>query len=269
MRHALVLAALATLVTAAAGCSDSSADTEPTSTIEVPATTVPPTTGAPTSVASTTVPPTTVPPATVPPTTAPPTTVPPTTTTLPALGAGSTLHVLPVGADAGPGWGTTHSEYPATDVFAACGTTIVSPVDGTVVHVRTEDAWDAAVDDPATRGGRSVAVLGDDGVRYYMAHLDTIEPATVVGAAVTAGQPIATLGRTGRASACHLHFALSVLCPGPEWSVRRGVIWPYPYLDDWRDGIDASPVDELIAWSAANPDACAAAMADPHAGNAG
>ena len=47
--------------------------------------------------------------------------------------------------------------------------------------------------------------------------------------------------------------------------MRRGVVWPHTYLDDWRAGGQRSPADEVNAWVAANPNACAEAMADPHA----
>ena len=72
---------------------------------------------------------------------------------------------MPVADVDAAGWGSTHSGYSATDIFAACGAQIVSPVNGSVLEVRTVDSRDPAVDNPATRGGRSVALLGDDGVR--------------------------------------------------------------------------------------------------------
>ena len=182
-----------------------------------------------------------------------------TTTTV----ATTTPYVVPVVDVAAAGWGTTHAGYRATDIFIGCGAEVVTPVNGEVIEVRTVDRWDPSIDNPATRGGRSVAILGDDGVRYYVAHLDTID--VVQGARVRAGDPIATVGRTGRTSACHVHFAISPPCPGPEWSVRRGAIWPYPYLDAWAVGEQRSPVDEVDRWVADHPDACAEAMADPFA----
>lgn len=199
------------------------------------------------------------------------TTSPPTTTTLAPATTSTTLaptttpHVVPVADSAAAGWGTTHSGYPATDIFVSCGASIVSPVNGVLLEVRTVDSWEPTVDNPATRGGRSIAVLGDDGVRYYMAHFDVIEPQLEPGTRVVVGQALGTMGDTGRSSACHLHFALSPPCPGPEWSVRRGVVWPYPYLDAWNRGEQSSPVDEIQSWLAQNPDACALAMADPNA----
>jgi murein DD-endopeptidase MepM/ murein hydrolase activator NlpD len=95
--------------------------------------------------------------------------------------------------------------------------------------------------------------------------MDLIDPAVVVGARVGAGQFVGTVGRTGRTSACHLHFSISPPCAGQEWSVRRGVVWPYPYLDAWRAGEQRSPAEEVAQWVADNPDGCAIALADPDA----
>ena len=50
--------------------------------------------------------------------------------------------------------------------------------------------------------------------------------------------------------------------------MRRGVIWPYGYLDDWRAGGQRSPVAEIQQWVADHPDGCALAMADPYAAHA-
>ena len=47
-----------------------------------------------------------------------------------------------------------------------------------------ENTWDPAVGDPATRGGNAVSIVGDDGVRYYLAHFQLIDPAITPGARV-------------------------------------------------------------------------------------
>ena len=180
----------------------------------------------------------------------------------------TTPYGLPVADVDAAGWGDTHSAYPATDIFVGCGAALVSPVWGTVLEVRRVDSYDPAVDNPATRGGRSVSILGLDSVRYYLAHFDTIDPDLAPGDEVSIGRTLGTMGDTGRTSACHLHFSISPPCPGKEWSVRRGVIWPYPYLEAWRRGDQRSPATEVAEWLAANPSACADAMADPHAPDA-
>ena len=202
-----------------------------------------------------------------PPSTSTTTTQPPTTTssTLPALGAASTPHRVPIGDGVHFSYGRTHHDYPASDIFAGCGAPVVSPVNGWVLEVRGEDGWTAKIDNPATRGGRSVAILGDDGVRYYLAHFEQIDPGLTVGLRVAIGDPLGTQGRTGRASACHTHFAISPWCLGREWSVRRGVIWPWGYLDAWRRGVEASPVEEVQRWLNEHPNGCAEAIADPYA----
>jgi murein DD-endopeptidase MepM/ murein hydrolase activator NlpD len=186
----------------------------------------------------------------------------------PTLPPPTTPYRLPVDPTLGPGWNPTHATYPATDLFLPCGVDVVAPVRGEVLEVRRVDSWDPVVDNPATRGGRSVAILGADGVRYYFAHFQSIEAALSVGQTVEVGQRLGALGDSGRSSACHLHFGISPPCPGKEWSVRRGVVWPYPYLDSWRAGGQRSPADEVAAWATANPDACSEAMADPYAADA-
>jgi murein DD-endopeptidase MepM/ murein hydrolase activator NlpD len=173
----------------------------------------------------------------------------------------STPYGLPVADATRAAWGDTHSSYPATDIFVGCGAALVSPVHGTVLEVRRIDSWDPAVDDPATRGGKSVAILGFDGVRYYLAHFDSIEPDLAVGQRVELGQTLGTMGDTGRTSACHLHFGISPPCPGDEWSVRRGVVWPFTYLDAWRRGEQLSPADEVDQWLVDHPTACDEAIA--------
>ena len=191
-----------------------------------------------------------------------PTTTP--TTTVPT----STPYRVPLADVSVAGWGSTHAGYPATDIFVDCGAEVVSPVNGAAIDVRRVDSWDAAIDNPATRGGRSVAVLGDDGVRYYVAHLDEVDAMLSVGERVSIGQRLGTVGRTGRTSACHLHVAISPPCPGKEWSVRRGVIWPARYLDAWRSGEQLSPAAEVEQWLVDHPTACTDAMNDPDAADA-
>ena len=160
-----------------------------------------------------------------------------------------------------------HHDYPATDVFG-CGATVVAPVRGKIEETRSVDPWVPKIDDPATRGGKYVSMKGDDGVRYYFAHLESVD--VRAGDLVEAGDRLGVMGQTGNArkSACHTHFGISWPCPGSEWAVRRGEIWPWKYLDAWRVGEQLSPVAEVAAAEAANPDACNLAMLAPGADNA-
>ncbi|MCU1386867.1 MAG: Glycyl-glycine endopeptidase [Ilumatobacteraceae bacterium] len=222
---------------------------EPTTAPPAPPTSSEPTTTAPT---------TTVAPAT----TVAPTTIAATTTTI----ATTTPYGLPVPAGGPIGYAHEHHDYPASDVFAGgCGSPIIAPVNGVILEARRTDSWVASVDNPATRGGRSVTILGDDGVRYYLAHFQAITDGIEPGVRVTIGQSLGQMGMSGKAGACHVHFAISPPCPGQEWAVRRGVIWPWKYLDSWRKGEQLSPVGEIEQWVVDHPTACADAMADPNA----
>ena len=192
------------------------------------------------------------------------TTTPATTTTIVSTTTSTTIAPVPtyvfpfVGRDVS--YGTTHHDYPAVDVFG-CGAIVVAPTAGTVLEISTEDRWDPAVNDPATRGGLFVSMLGDDGVRYYVAHLG--EVLVAADDAVAPGTPLGVMGATGNArnSECHTHLGLSWACPGPEWQVRRGEIWPAPYLDAWRSGEQRSPTAEVDARRAELPTACDEAIA--------
>ena len=70
-------------------------------------------------------------------------------------------------------YGRSHHDYPATDIFAARGCTVVAPVTGRVDEVSTVDRWSSSTDRGADRGGRFFSIVGDDGVRYYGSHLQT------------------------------------------------------------------------------------------------
>ena len=137
----------------------------------------------------------------------------------------------------------THAKYPATDIFAPEGTEVVAVTDGVVDFVSRVDTWDPTTDDPAVRGGISVAIVGDDGVRYYGSHLSSIEPGIEPGVRVRAGQRLGRSGRSGNARTTppHLHFGISRPTTPDDWSVRRGEVDPFPYLEAWERGEDVTP----------------------------
>jgi peptidoglycan LD-endopeptidase LytH len=180
------------------------------------------------------------------------------TACVPPGGTSSPYHyVLPIapGPTVGYGGVGSHHDYPAADIFASsgCGTPLVAPIDSRVLELRTVDLYDAAADNPAYRGGRYVSLLGRDGVRYYLAHLDSVAAGLAVGQDVRAGQVVGLMGRSGDASACHLHFGLSPVCQRTgDWWTRRGVIFPWPYLDAWKAGTSKSPLAAVAAWQTKN-----------------
>ncbi|MBW3603018.1 MAG: M23 family metallopeptidase [Actinobacteria bacterium] len=208
-------------------------------------------TGAPQPTTSTTAPGEATPAETSSPTPAAPPATP--TPPAPAPPAPAQRYAFPVVGEAD--YGRDHHDYPATDIFAACGTPVVAPASGVIDELLTDDTWDPAVDDPATRGGLAWAVVGDDGVRYYGSHMEALAHDLAVGARVEAGELLGTVGRSGNAATtpCHLHFGLSPPRGPGDWEVRRGVVWPWPYLDAWRAGEHRSPAAEVAAWAAANP----------------
>jgi peptidoglycan LD-endopeptidase LytH len=146
-------------------------------------------------------------------------------------------------------YGHSHHDYPATDIFAAVGCLVVSPVDGVVDEVSTVDTWNPATNLGATRGGLSFSVIGVDGVRYYGSHLSVLLPGIRPGVHVRAGQPVGQVGHSGDARyvASHLHFGISWPTGPGEWWVRRGEVYPWPYLDAWRAGVMRSPAAAVAA----------------------
>jgi peptidoglycan LD-endopeptidase LytH len=140
-------------------------------------------------------------------------------------------------------YGAYHHDYPATDIFAPAGSTFVAPTDGTVNWVSLTDRWQPSVDDPATRGGLSVAIIGKDGVRYYGSHLREVAAGIRPEKRVRVGQKLGEVGNTGdaRGIATHLHFGISHPTYASDWKVRRGEVSPFRYLNAWRKGEPLTP----------------------------
>jgi murein DD-endopeptidase MepM/ murein hydrolase activator NlpD len=150
-------------------------------------------------------------------------------------------------------YGHTHHDYPATDIITDCGNRFVAVTSGTILTVTRVDRWKASKNAGATRGGLSVSLLGDDGVRYYGSHLSVINAGIEPGVHVSKGQPLAKVGDTGDASACHLHFGISPPCARTgDWWNQRGTVYPWPFLDAWRKGRSKSAVATVAAWKARN-----------------
>jgi peptidoglycan LD-endopeptidase LytH len=136
-----------------------------------------------------------------------------------------------------------HHDYPAADIFAERGCRVVAPVAGRVDEVSRTDRWTPAGNRGPDRGGRSVSLVGVDGVRYYASHLETVTAGIRPGMAVAPGQALGTVGDSGsaRGTASHLHFGISWPTTTGRWWVRRGMVAPQPFLDAWRAGHDRSP----------------------------
>jgi murein DD-endopeptidase MepM/ murein hydrolase activator NlpD len=175
------------------------------------------------------------------------TTVLATTTTEPAPSTTTTTavlrHIFPIDPPSVTSYSPGHHDYPATDIFCPQGSHFVAVTDGTVDYVSTVDTWDPNVDDPATRGGLSVAIVGDDGIRYYGSHLSAIAPGIHPGLRVHAGDLLGLTGKTGNAANVdpHLHFGISHPTTPDDWEVRRGEVDTYPILQAWQRGENLTP----------------------------
>ena len=142
-----------------------------------------------------------------------------------------------------------HHDYPATDILAKAGCRYVAVTSGVIDEVNRVDSWSGKTNLGADRGGLYVSFIGTDGVRYYASHLRTIPKSIQPGVEVKAGRLLGTVGATGsaRGTKPHIHFGLSWSTPPQTWWVRRGMVWPWKYLDAWKDGKDLSPAKEVEA----------------------
>lgn len=167
-------------------------------------------------------------------------------TVAPASTSDSTKRVFPI-RGCKVSYGHSHHDYPATDLFAARGCTVVAPVGGRVDEVMTVDHWKSSTNRGADRGGISWSIVGVDGVRYYGSHLESLS--VRAGQRVAAGQVLGRVGDTGsaRGTGTHLHFGLSWPTKAGVWWVRRGEVYPWPYLDSWRAGGSKSPAAAVAA----------------------
>jgi murein DD-endopeptidase MepM/ murein hydrolase activator NlpD len=152
-------------------------------------------------------------------------------------------YVFPVRSKGKLSYGKYHHDYPAADIFCPIGSDFLAVTSGVVDYVSREDTWDPKVNDGATRGGLSVAIVGDDGVRYYGSHLSAVAEGIEPGVRVEAGQLLGQTGKSGdaRFTDSHLHFGISHPTTADDWQVRRGEIASYPYLKAWERGEDVTP----------------------------
>lgn len=127
--------------------------------------------------------------------------------------------------------GTFHL-HQGNDIFAARGTPVRAPGDGTVRFGA----------DPL--GGNAAYVTLADGTYYYMAHLESY--AQLAGPRVTQGQIVGYVGDTGDAAGSpHLHFEVH---PNGGAAVN-----PKPILDRWLDEAKANVANILATYQVGVP----------------
>lgn len=154
-----------------------------------------------------------------------------------------------------------HVGYPAVDV-EGCYARLHAPTAGTITNIRRRDKWTKLADLPGTRGGLTITLIGDDGVRYYFSHLGRVK--VTLNQRVTAGDWIGVAGSSGNAriTRCHTHFGISRVCPRAEVYLLQGEIWPQKYLDAWRKGQQLSPKKEKNQLIKQDPLGCTRSRAD-------
>ena len=138
----------------------------------------------------------------------------------------SKSHVFPVqgahdfgGAGAHFGSGRAGHSHQGHDVFAKCGTPLVAARGGKVQFEESHPA-----------GGHYIVIDGDGtGVDYAYMHL--VEPSPFdVGDKVQTGQRIGSVGDSGNAQGCHLHFEM---WNAPGWYSGGRPFDPYRALKAW------------------------------------
>jgi peptidoglycan LD-endopeptidase LytH len=142
---------------------------------------------------------------------------------------------------------SSHHDYPAADIFTKKGCRFVAAVSGRVDEVSYVDRWSPSHDGGAVRGGRSVSIIGDDGVRYYGSHLLRIAAGIKPRVRVKSGQLLGFIDNSGdaRYTPTHVHFGISWPTRHGIWWVRRGEVWPQRYLKAWRNHQNLSPAAEV------------------------
>ena len=141
----------------------------------------------------------------------------------------------------------SHHNYPATDILTKVGCAFIAPTAGIVDEVSQIDRYSWKHNLGKDRGGISISIIGDDGVRYYGSHLSKIAFGVLPGVRVVSGEMLGTVGNSGDAkgTASHLHFGISWPTKAGIWWVRRGELYPWPFLDAWRAGKNLSPAKSI------------------------
>jgi murein DD-endopeptidase MepM/ murein hydrolase activator NlpD len=146
-----------------------------------------------------------------------------TTPTTPTTPVPTTGQVFPVaGAHTlGEGFGAARAghSHQGQDIMAACGTPLVAVSRAKVKFVSTQ-----------ALAGNYVVIRNKKLKQDYMyAHLATPAP-VVKGTVVQPGQQIGTVGMTGNARACHLHFEIWL----GKWYRGGHPVDPLPYLTTFQ-----------------------------------
>jgi murein DD-endopeptidase MepM/ murein hydrolase activator NlpD len=117
------------------------------------------------------------------------------------------------------GAGRSGHSHQGHDVFAKCGARMVAARGGVIKEKKFHSA----------AGNYVVIDAEGSDVDYFYAHLTSPSP-LAKGARVRTGQQIGTVGQSGNARGCHLHFEL---WSGPGWYTGGAPFDPLPHLKAW------------------------------------
>ena len=99
----------------------------------------------------------------------------------------------------GPRRGGAGSFHSGVDLFTASSTTIYAGGDGVVETIKTMRGY-----------GKTVLIRHRHNLKTLYAHLSRYEKGLRVGDRVSMGEPIGRTGKTGNATAIHLHYEILV-----------------------------------------------------------
>jgi len=127
-----------------------------------------------------------------------------------------------------PRFSPYYSSHAGNDLFAERGTPVIAVTDGFIWRMGS-----------FSKGGNAIWLMGDDNVRYYYGHMDSLAKGLKTNDRVKQGQLIGTVGNTGNAVGTypHVHFEIN---PG-----GLGTVDPKPILDRWLDNAEATIVARL------------------------
>jgi hypothetical protein len=180
------------------------------------------------------------------PTVAPPATVAPIVT--PSIDTGPVKYTFPVRGS------TSFSRYrpgfPAIDIYAGCGSTVVAPVGGEVKSLVRKDTWSSTNDTADTKPGVELTLVGPGNVRYVFSHLKSVPYSVQPNQYLSTGTVMATAGNSGNAGSepCGARVSISPACGPLSWWLKPGGVSPYPYLESWKSGGNSSPVKAVDDW---------------------
>lgn len=109
------------------------------------------------------------------------------------------------------------------DIFAPKGTPLVACTNGKIVKIGYTKT-----------GGNRVTIEDNNGISYYYAHMDNINPSLKKGDLVSSGDFLGTVGDSGNAKGTHPHLHFSIY---DRRGYNRGNIDPWPMLQKTMGGI--------------------------------